>query len=391
MMNKNNFLEKLLDGIEVEWKKLGEILIRTKGTKITASKMKELHKENSPVKIFAGGKTIAFVNFNDIPEKDINKEKSIIVKSRGKIEFEYYDQPFSHKNEMWSYHSKNKEIDIKYIYYFLKLHEKYFQSLGNKMQMPQISIPDTDNFLIPIIPIENQKYITSILDKFSLLTAELTARKKQYNYYLNKLFNFTDREVEWKCLGEVGKLIRGNGLQKKDFQETGFPAIHYGQIFTKYGLSANKTFTYISKQLSEKLKIADTNSLLIATTSENDKDVLKALAWTGSKVAISGDMMFFKHNQNVKYLAYYFQTEYFQQQKNKYITGTKVRRVSKDNLEKIFIPIPPLSEQKRIVAILDKFDTLVHSISEGLPKEIELRQQQYEYYREMLLNFPKPE
>ncbi|HHF6870599.1 TPA: hypothetical protein ACPQJL_001280 [Haemophilus influenzae] len=99
MKNNRTFLEKLLDGAEVEWKPLKDILIRTKGTKITAAEMKVLHKDNAPLKIFAGGKTFALVNFEDIPEKDINKNPSIIVKSRGIIEFEYYDKPFSHKNE----------------------------------------------------------------------------------------------------------------------------------------------------------------------------------------------------------------------------------------------------------------------------------------------------
>lgn len=119
-MNKLSYLEKLLDGVEVEWKTLEKVLKRTKGTKITAGQMKALHKDNAPLKIFAGGKTVAFVDFKDIPEKDINREPSIIVKSRGIIEFEYYDKPFSHKNEMWSYHSDNDAISIKYIYYFLK-------------------------------------------------------------------------------------------------------------------------------------------------------------------------------------------------------------------------------------------------------------------------------
>lgn len=100
-----NYLEKLLNGQKVEWKTLGEVFVRTKGTNITAGKMKELHKDNAPIKIFAGGKTIAFFDYDDIPFKDINREPSIIVKSRGVIEFEYYDKPFSHKNEMWSYHS----------------------------------------------------------------------------------------------------------------------------------------------------------------------------------------------------------------------------------------------------------------------------------------------
>ena len=94
-MSSVNFLEKLLDGADVEWMPLGEVLVRTKGTQITAAKMKQLHKDGAPLKVFAGGKTIAYVNFEDIPSKDINRKPSIIVKSRGNIEFEYYDKPFS--------------------------------------------------------------------------------------------------------------------------------------------------------------------------------------------------------------------------------------------------------------------------------------------------------
>ncbi len=406
-MSESSFLDRLLDGVEVEWKALGEVLVRTKGTKITASQMKKIHKEGAPLKIFAGGKTVAFVDFKDIPAKDINRKPSIIVKSRGVIEFEYYEQPFSHKNEMWSYHSNDDSINIKYIYHFLKLNEPYFQNLGSRMQMPQISIPDTDKFQIPIPCPENPKKsleiqakIVRILDTFTELTTELTtelaARKKQYAYYRDKFLTFEEGEVEWKILGEVGKIIRGNGLQKKDFVKSGFPAIHYGQLYTRYGLSADTTFTYVSDDLAKRLRIADKNDLLIATTSENDEDVLKPLAWLGKKTAISGDMMLLKHGENVKYLAYCFQTEIFQKKKAKYITGTKVRRVSKDNLAKITVPIPypndpekSLAEQARIVAILDKFDTLTHSITEGLPREIELRQKQYEYYRDLLLDFPK--
>ena len=105
------------NGVKVEWKDLGDVLVRNKGTKITAREMRELHKDGAPVKIFAGGRTVAFVNYEDIPEKDINRMPSIIVKSRGIIEFEYYDKPFSHKNEMWSYHSKKDQVSIKYIYH----------------------------------------------------------------------------------------------------------------------------------------------------------------------------------------------------------------------------------------------------------------------------------
>ena len=209
----NYYRDKLLtfeDG-EVEWKALGKVLVRTKGTNITAGQMKEIHKEDAPLKIFAGGKTIAFVNFGDIPEKDINKEPSIIVKSRGVIEFEYYDKPFSHKNEMWSYHSKDKNINIKFVYYFLKIHEAYFQNLGSKMQMPQIATPDTDKFQIPIPfaddskkSLAEQQRIVSILDKFGTLTnsireglpREIELRTKQYEYYRDLLLSFPKKEVE---------------------------------------------------------------------------------------------------------------------------------------------------------------------------------------------------
>lgn len=94
---------------------------------------------------------------------------------------------------------------------------------------------------------------------------------------------------------------------------------------------------------------------------------------------------------NPKYVSYFFQTEDFQKQKRPHITGTKVRRVNADDLAKLLIPVPSPKEQAKIVAILDKFDVLTNSLTEGLPREIELRQKQYEHYRDLLLNFPKPE
>ncbi|WP_429748312.1 restriction endonuclease subunit S [Vibrio minamisatsumaniensis] len=201
-------------------------------------------------------------------------------------------------------------------------------------------------------------------------------------------------EVEWLPLGQIGEIIRGNGMQKKDFVETGFPAIHYGQIYTKYGLSAEKTFTFVTDELANKLKIAKKNDLLLATTSENDEDVVKPLAWLGEQAAISGDMMLFRHKQNVKYLAYFFQTEEFQSQKKPYITGAKVRRVSKDNLAKILVPIPcpeepekSLEIQAEVVRILDTFAELITE----LITELSARKKQYNYYRDQLLSFEEGE
>lgn len=398
MKNNRTFLEKLLDGAEVEWKPLKNILIRTKGTKITAAEMKVLHKDNAPLKIFAGGKTFALVNFEDIPEKDINKNPSIIVKSRGIIEFEYYDKPFSHKNEMWSYYSNDKNINIKYIYYVLKNQEPYFQNLGSKMQMPQIATPDTDKYLVPIPPLSVQTEIVKILDALTALTSELTSelilRQKQYEYYREKLLSFDSLElsggvVQWIKLIDLGELIRGNGLQKKDFTETGVPAIHYGQIYTYYGTFATKTKSFVSPELAKKLKKAKYGDVLIAGTSENLKDVMKPLGWLGSEIAFSGDMFAFRPNKrvNTKFLTYILQTERFYKFKEKYAQGTKVIRVKADNFLNYEIPLPTLEEQHRIVSILDKFETLTNSITEGLPLAIEQSQKRYEYYRELLLNF----
>lgn len=206
--------------------------------------------------------------------------------------------------------------------------------------------------------------------------------------FINRLLN--EDVVEWKSLAELGTFVRGNGMQKKDFVETGFPAIHYGQLHTRYGLEADSTYSYVSEELAPKLRKARKNDLLLATTSENDEDVAKPLAWLGDSVAISGDMMLFRHNQNAKYLAYFFETDSFQEQKRKYITGAKVRRVSSTDLGKILVPIPCPGDQSKsqkiqaeIVRILDAFAELTSELT----SELNAREKQYKYYRDRLLSF----
>ncbi|EFH8159757.1 restriction endonuclease subunit S [Escherichia coli] len=410
-MSELSYLEKLLDGVKVEWKTLGKVLKRTKGTKITAGQMKALHKDNAPLKIFAGGKTVAFVDFKDIPEKDINREPSIIVKSRGIIEFEYYDKPFSHKNEMWSYHSNNDAISIKYIYYFLKINEGYFQKIGGKMQMPQIATPDTDKFEVPIPCPDNpekslaiQSEIVRILDKFTALTAELTAelnmRKKQYNYYRDQLLSFKEGEVEWKTLGEIGEFIRGKRFTKADYVEDGgISVIHYGEIYTRYGVYTTHSLSQVRADMAASLRYAKHGDVVITDVGETVEDVGKAVAWLGDDdIAIHDHCYAFRHSLNPKFISYYMQTDSFISEKAKYVARTKVNTLLINGFSKIMIPVPypkdhekSLKEQARIVAILDKFDTLTNSITEGLPREIELRQKQYEYYRDLLFSFPKPE
>lgn len=186
--------------------------------------------------------------------------------------------------------------------------------------------------------------------------------------------------------------MRGTGIQKSDFTETGVGCIHYGQIHTHYGIWADKTLSFVNPTFASRLRKARSGDLVIATTSEDDEAVAKAVAWLGDEdVAVSTDAYIFRHTLNPKYVSYFFQTEQFQQQKRPYITGTKVRRISGDSLAKIHISVPSDEEQERIVAILDKFDALVNDLSSGLPAEIKARRQQYEHYRDKLLSFAKLE
>lgn len=182
--------------------------------------------------------------------------------------------------------------------------------------------------------------------------------------------------VEYKKLGEIATISRGGNLQKKDFCLEGVPCIHYGQIYTRYGLFADKTFTFISEDRAKKQKLAYPNDIVMAVTSENIEDVCKCVAWLGGgAVAVSGHTAIIHHNQNAKYLAYYFHTQMFAAQKRKLVHGTKVMEVTPDTLNAVRIPVPPLPVQSEIVKILDNFT------------ELTARRKQYEYYRDKLLAF----
>lgn len=190
--------------------------------------------------------------------------------------------------------------------------------------------------------------------------------------------------VELKALGKVGQFIRGNGLQKVDLREEGVPAVHYGQIHTHYGVWTTETKSFTDGEIAAKLRHARPGDLLIATTSEDDDAVAKATAWLGNTdVVLSGDAYIYRHDLDPKYVSYFFQSTSFQDQKRRFISGTKVRRVSGDSLAKIQIPVPPLEVQREIVRILDQFTQL----EAELEAELEARRRQYEHYRQLAMSF----
>ena len=381
----------------VEYKKLGDILVRTKGTKITASQMQLLHKENSPIRVFAGGKTFANVEYGDIPARDVNEAPSIIVKSRGIIEFEYYDKPFSHKNEFWSYHCPTNEICLKFVYYYLVENTHYFQQIANKMQMPQISIPVTDNFRIPLPPLPVQEEIVRILDTFSSTVAELeaerAARIRQYEHYRDNLLTFnetagqllTDKQVRWVTLGEIATKISTGGTPN-----------------TQNSSFYDGTIPWLRTQEVNWLDIYDTG-IKITDEGFNDSSanwipmncvIVAMYGATAAKVAINKislttnqaccNIQVDETKALYRYVFYWLCKEYE--------TLRAKGQGSQSNINSLIvknhpIPLPSLEEQSRIVEILDRFDTLVNDLKTGLPAEIALRRKQYEHYRDTLLTF----
>ena len=187
-------------GDEVEWKKIKDVFQRIKGTSITASKMKEIATDTGEIRIFAGGKTVINAKEKDIENANITKVPSVLVQSRGIIDVLYYEKPFTFKNEMWAY-TTNEKITVKYLYYILKKSIYYFRNSASSMgSLPQISLTVTEDYKIPLPPLEEQKRIVDILDRFDTLCndiskglpAEIESRQKQYEYYRDKLLSFKE-------------------------------------------------------------------------------------------------------------------------------------------------------------------------------------------------------
>ena len=350
-----------------------------------------------------GGAYPFFVRSQNIKAKNDFQydEEAIIIPGEGGIGeiFHYVNGKYALHQRVYRIHFIDKTINVKFIYYYMKSNFKSFiLKKAVSATVTSIRKPMIEKFEIPIPPLEVQEEIVKILDRFAdyaaELQAELQARQEQHEFYRDKLLSFNNINkkggVIWMKMSEIGAFIRGNGLQKKDFTESGVPCIHYGQIYTHYGTFASKTKSFVSEETAGRCKKAHSGDLIFATVSENIEDVCKCVAWLGDgEICISGDSLAFSNNQNPKYLAYYFQTTVFADYKKTRVTGTKVIRLHQSKLEQFIVPIPSLAEQQRIVEILDRFETLTNDLAQGLPAEINAVHEQYKYYRNRLLSFPR--
>jgi type I restriction enzyme S subunit len=391
-------LEELIEELcpdGVEYRMLKEISTMQRGTSVTK---KDIISGNVPV--ISGGKEPAY--YCNKYNRD-GETITVAGSGAGAGYVQYWNTPifvcdaFSIK--------ANENFSTKYLFYCLANMQAYIYSTKKGSGVPHVHISSIDCVKIPIPPLPIQREIVSILDNFTLLTekvkeqlaAELTARKKQFEYYRDELFGKDYDEMLKRCLqnnikvislNELGNFTRGKRFVRDDIKEEGTPCIHYGDLYTYYGISAEKSKCFLDKDFSEKMRFAQKGDVVIVQAGENDMDIGIGVAWSGDEdVAVHDACYIFRHNINPKYISHYLRTNIYHLQIKKYVSTGKICSISALNIGKALIPVPPLQEQERIVAILDRFYALCKDISTALIAEIEARKKQYEYYRDKLLTF----
>jgi type I restriction enzyme, S subunit len=396
-MSGMNFLEKLLDGGAVEWKPLGKV----GQVRMCKRILKSQTSSEGDIPFYKigtfGKKPDAYISkslFEEYKSKySYPKIGEILISASGTIGrtvmFDGEDSYFQDSNIIWIENDESVVLN-KFLFYFYQI-ANWGISVGGTIQRLyndnlrklSIPIPCPDN---PDRSLAIQAEIVRILDTFTALTAELTAeltdRKKQYNYYRDRLLTFEKGEVEWKTLREVAeyskKRISFNQLDKTNYMGV-------DNLLQNRAGKAESNYVPTEGNLTEYRD----GDILIG----NIRPYLKKI-WLADRIGgTNGDVLVIHptdESLNSRYLYQILADEKFFEYNMQHIKGAKMPRGNKDKIMEYRFPLPiNPDEQGRIVAILDKFDTLTHSISEGLPREIALRQKQYEYYRDLLLTFPK--
>ena len=394
-MSELNYMEKLLDGVEVEWTVLGNeefVEIANSGRKPVKSSLR------------VPGKTPYYGanNIQDYVDGHTHNGEYVLIAEDGSASLEKYSIQYT-TGYFWANNHVHVVrgklgLNTRYLYHYLStVNFIPFLTGGVRAKLTKGNLVET---LIPIPCPDNPKKslaiqaeIVRILDAFTELTAELTAelvaRQQQYAYYRKQLLTFNDSEVEWKTLKEVAlELGRGKSrhrprndpklyggevplIQTGDIRNASHVISEYTQTYSKFGLEQSKLWPKGTLCITIAANIAETTILGFDSCFP---DSIIGFVANPEKTTTS----------YVEYLLTSFKSELQAQS-----TGSAQSNINLATFERLPFPFPPLAEQERIVAILDKFDTLTTSLTEGLPREIELRQQQYEYYRELLLSFSK--
>ena len=373
-MSTLNYMEKLLDGVEVEWKALGDVVSLQRGKRLVKSQLEET------------GNYAVYQNcmtpLGYYHESNVKSDTAFIISAGAAGEIGYSDVDFWAADDVYFFLTSG-DIFSKFLYHFLLTKQNEISSQVRRASIPRLSKAVVEKLKIPIPCPENPKKslaiqaeIVRILDAFTELTAELTAelnaRKKQYNHYRDQLLSFDEGEVEWKALGEIAQINTGQKPSEILDTVNAFDYINAGT--TRSGYAANSNCE------------GDT-----VTTPSRGQGGIGFVGYKKEPFWLGPLCYKMRSLDNATLINKYL--FYFLQSKNDLLLGLKkeggVPAVNKSDLAKLEIPVPPIGTQKNIVAILDKFDALTSSITEGLPREIELRQKQYAYYRDLLLSFPK--
>ena len=384
-MSKLDELIKELCPNGVEYKELKDLCIIKKGVQLNKEKL--LEEAEYPV-----------INGGILPSgywNDYNVKENTITISQGGASagyVQYIPTKFWAGAHCYYLELKDKNINYRYIYHFIKMKQDKLTSSQVGAGIPSVEKKILENLLIPVPPLEVQDEIVRILDNFTALTAELTAeltaRKKQYSWYRDYLLKF-ENKIEIVKLKDIAiEMYRGNGIKREEVREIGIPCVRYGEIYTDYGISFKKTKSYTDENLITNKKYIDYGDILFAITGESVEEIGKSTAYIGKeKCLVGGDVLVMKHKQDPVYLSYVLSTENAQKQKSKGKIKSKVVHTNATDIGEIEIPLPPLEVQKRIVEVLDNFEKICNDLNIGLPAEIEARQKQYEFYRNFLLAF----
>ena len=360
-----DYLQQLLKDQTVEWKKLGEVCRIKNGRDY-----KHLGEGNIPV--YGSGGIMRYV------DTFVYDKPTVLIPRKGSLKNLFYlDSPFWNVDTIFYTEIDTNQILPKFLYHFLATQN--LEKLNMAGGVPSLTQTMLNKLLIPLPPLSVQSRIVEILDKFTALEAELEAelelRKKQYQHYREQLLNFSSTpphefNVIWRKLGEVCGVLRGRRLTKKELsqEKQGFAVYHGGIEPIGYYPTANR------KANSTMVINVGASAGTVGFSREKFWSSDGCFCFTESPILLQ------------RFLFYYLQSIEHKVKSKVRVAG--IPTLDANILYNLDIPLPPLSVQSRIVEILDKFDTLTNSITEGLPLEIKLRRQQYEYYREQLLNFP---
>lgn len=412
-MSSVNFLEKLLDGENVELKSLGEISTILNGFAFESSQYSEegirVVRISDVQKGRMSDKDLKFYPLNSKEEihKYLLREDDLVMSLTGNVGrvamISKNDLPAALNQRVACIRSNSSLTSNKYLYHFFDQISFENDAMTNATGAGQknMSTKWLSSYKIPIPcpdspkkSLEIQTEIVRILDAMTAhtaeLSAELTARKKQYNYYRDKLLSFEDGEVEWKKLGEVADIQRGASPRPianyMTDDENGVPWIKIGDTVpgSKY---VDRTEQKVTHEGANKSRVLNPGDFIMSNSMSFGRPYILNIrgAIHDGWAAISN----FNRSLDNDYLYHYLSSDFVKKYWESKINSGSVSNLNADIIKSLPVPIPEIQRQKQIAALLDKFDALTASITEGLPREIELRQKQYAYYRDLLLSFPQ--